>query len=172
MTGGRRSSESGARSGGGTARRVALLLVLVLGIYLVVVAQRGILLVRDGRPAFVLLGVGVLVLPLLGLWVVWREMRFGSAAERLGRELEAEGGLPVDERVRTPGGRVDRAVADGVFERRKAEVEADSGDWRGWYRLAVAYGDAGDSVRGRRALRRAIALHDSPSHPASPHHSL
>lgn len=143
-----------------TARRVALLLAAVLGIYLVVVADRGIRLVQDGRVPFVLLGIGVLGLPVVGLWIVVAEMRFGQAAERLARQLEAEGGLPVDERVRRPSGRPDRAVADAVFARRKAETEAAPQDWRTWYRLAVAYGDAGDTARGRQAMRRAIALHD------------
>lgn len=139
-------------------RRVALVLVVVLGIYLVVVGERGVILVRDGRPAFVLLGIGVLILPLLGLWIIWTEMRFGQRAERLGRLLDAEGGLPVDERRRTAGGRIDREHADAVFARRKGEVEAAPEDWRGWYRLAIAYGDAGDNARGRQALRTAIRL--------------
>lgn len=152
---------SGRPPRSGTGRRVALALVVVLGVYLVVVGERAWLLIRDGRVPFVLLGIGVLILPLLGVWIVWQEMRFGSAAERLGRDLEAEGGLPVDERVRTPGGRLDRTAGDAVYARRRAEVEAEPGDWRRWYRLAVAYGDAGDTARGRRAMRRAIALHDA-----------
>ena len=147
------------------ARTVALLLVAVLVFYFLVVGQRGLLLVRDGRPAFALLGVGVLILPLLGVWLVGKELQFGRAAERLARELEAEGGLPLDEVTQAAGRRgrrVDRDLADAVFERRRAEVQAAPEDWRAWYRLAVAYGDAGDSRRGRQALRRAIALRDRP----------
>lgn len=145
------------------ARRVAVLLVLALGVYLVVVADRGWVLLTSGKPVLVGLGIGVLILPLIGLWVVWKEMRFGQAAERLARELEAEGGLPVDERVTKPSGRPDREAADAVFARYRAQVEAAPDDWRAWYRLAVAYGDAGDTPRGRQALRRAIALHDRRS---------
>ena len=143
------------------ARSVALLLAAVLAFYFVVVGQRGLLLVSDPRPAFVLLGIGVLLLPLLGVWVVVQELRFGRASERLARQLEAEGGLPRDEVTTGPGRRrVDRDAADQVFDRRREEVEADPEDWRRWYRLGVAYGDAGDTARGRKALRRAITLHD------------
>ena len=143
------------------ARSVVLLLVAVLVFYFLVVGQRGVLLVSDGRPAFVLLGIGVLLLPLVGVWVVVQELRFGRASERLARELAAEGGLPIDEVTTGPGRRrIDRDAADEVFDRRKEEVEADPEDWRRWYRLAVAYGDAGDSAQGRKAMRRAIALHD------------
>ena len=142
-------------------RRAALLLSGVLGVYLVLLGQRGIILVVDGRPAFVLLGVGVLLLPVVGLAILVMEMRFGRATERLARELDAEGGLPPDERVMRPSGRPERAAADAVFDRRRAEAEASPGDWRVWFRLAVAYADAGDGSRARRTMRRAITLHDS-----------
>lgn len=144
------------------ARSVALLLVAALLFYFAVVGSRGLLLVRDGRVPFVLLGVGVLLLPLIGGWVVYQELRFGAATQALARELATEGGLPVDERVADGGAGVSagaRGAADAVFERRRAEVEAAPGDWRAWYRLAVAYDDAGDTARGRRSMRRAIALH-------------
>lgn len=147
------------------ARRVALLLTAVLVFYVLLVGQRGLLLLLDGRPAFVLFGVGVLLLPVVGTWVVVKEIQFGHATQRLAEELSAQGGLPEDEVTRA--GRVDRAAADAAFERRKAEVEAAPGDWRAWYRLAVAYSDAGDSTRGRRAMRRAIALRREHASPPS-----
>lgn len=140
------------------ARTVALLLSAVMLFYFVVLGERGLTMVRDGRPVFVLLGIGVLALPLIGAWVLWRELSFGAATQRLAAELEAQDRLPVDDLPRTEKGRIDRAAADAVFVERKAEVDAAPGDWRGWYRLAVAYGDAGDTSRGRRAMRTAIAL--------------
>ncbi len=60
---------------------------------------------------------------------------------------------------RTPGGRIDRESADEVFARRKAETEDSPDDWRCWFRLAVAYHDARDTPRARKAMQRAIALH-------------
>lgn len=144
------------------AKWVALGLIGVLAFYLVTVGWRGVLLVLDGRPVPVLLGLAVLVLPVLTAWAIWREVRFGARTEVLGRELGAEGGLVVDDLPRTPGGRVDRAAADSAFERRRAEVEAAPGDWRAWYRLATAYDLAGDRRRAREAARRAVALHGSP----------
>jgi hypothetical protein len=133
---------------------------VVLIFYFVLVGERGVLLIADGRPVTVAFGVAVLVLPLIGAWFLWHTTQFARHAGRLGRELEAEGGLPVDELVRTPSGRVDRASADAVFEKRKAETEAAPDDWRNWFRLAVAYFDARDRPRARKAMQRAIALHD------------
>ena len=133
---------------------------VALVFYFVLAGDRGVLLIADGRPVTVAFGVAVLVLPLIGAWFLWRTTQFARHAGRLSRELEAEGGLPVDELVRTPSGRIDRASADAVFAKRRAETEAAPDDWRNWFRLAVAYFDARDTPRARKAMQRAIALHD------------
>ena len=144
-----------------TARRTALLLVGVLVVYLVLVGWRGVLLVRTGDPVAVALGLAVVVLPVVAAVVVVRELRFGGATQRMARELEADGGLPVDDLPRRPSGRVVREAADATFAGRRAEVEAAPEDWRAWYRLAVAYDDAGDRRRAREAMRYAVRLHGS-----------
>ncbi|MDT0310334.1 hypothetical protein RM780_25780 [Streptomyces sp. DSM 44917] len=141
------------------ARLGYLALCSVLVVYFVLVGHRGVLLVADGGWVTVPLGAAVLALPLLGAWFLWRSARFVTRAHRLMRELEAEGGLPQDEPARTPGGRVDRDAADAVFARRQAETEASPEDWRCWYRLAVAYHDARDTPRARKAMQHAIDLH-------------
>jgi hypothetical protein len=141
-------------------------LAAALVVYLVLAGSRGVLLIRQGTVVTVTFGVSVLVLPVIGAWFLWKTTMFARKAERLARELEAEGGLPVDELVRTPGGRIDRDSADAVFAKRRAESEAAPEDWRTWFRLAVAYHDARDTPRARKAMQRAIALHASGSHRA------
>ncbi|MFF7678705.1 hypothetical protein [Actinacidiphila glaucinigra] len=140
------------------AKITYFVLAAVLVVYFVLAGARGVWLIQDGRPVTVVFGVAVLVLPLVGVWFLVRTTQFARNADRLARELEAEGGLPEDELVRTPSGRVDRASADAVFARRKAEAEAAPEDWRTWFRLAVAYHDARDTPRARKAMQRAIAL--------------
>jgi cytochrome c-type biogenesis protein CcmH/NrfG len=144
-----------------TARRVVPVLVALLAFYALVLGQRGWILFTDGRPAFVLLGVGVLLLPVLGVALVARELAFGRHVQALGRELAARGALPVDDLPRRPSGRVDKVAADEVFARRRAEVETSPQDCGAWFRLALAYDDAGDRARARQAMRRAVALHRS-----------
>jgi len=139
-------------------RLVVAVLVVLFGFYAVTIGWRGLLLVRDGRPLVVVLGLGVLLLPLIAAWAVWREVRFGLDTQRLARRLEAEGGLPVDDLPRRPSGRVDRAAADAAFTAYREDVEGAPDDWRAWYRLATAYDAAGDRRRAREAARRAIAL--------------
>jgi cytochrome c-type biogenesis protein CcmH/NrfG len=139
-------------------RTIALVLTVVLLFYFYVLADRAVVLIRDGRIAFVILGIGVLLLPVVGMWAILRELTTGMRAEQLAKQLGAEGGLPVDDLARSQSGRIERTDADRVFLERKAEVEAHPEDWRSWYRLAIAYGDAGDTARGRKAMRKAIEL--------------
>ena len=142
------------------ARITYFALAAVLVVYFVLVGSRGVMLIRHGTAVTVVFGVAVLVLPLIGVWFLWQTTTFARRANRLAAELDAEGGLPVDELARTPSRRIDRASADAVFARRRAEAEESPDDWRCWFRLAIAYHDARDTPRARKAMQRAIALHD------------
>jgi ABC-type nickel/cobalt efflux system permease component RcnA len=137
----------------------------VLVVYFVLVGSRGVMLIETGTALTVTFGVAVLILPVIGLWFLWKNTQFVRKANRLAAELDAEGGLPVDELKRTPGGRIDRDSADEVFAKRRAETEDSPDDWRCWFRLAVAYHDARDTPRARKAMQRAIALHDGTPAP-------
>ncbi|MFE4539779.1 hypothetical protein ACFRKB_32715 [Streptomyces scopuliridis] len=132
----------------------------VLVVYFVLVGSRGVLLIEHGTALTITFGVAVLILPLIGIWFLWKSTQFVARANRLAAELDAEGGLPVDTLVRTVGGRIDRASADAVFAERRAETEDSPDDWRCWFRLAIAYHDARDTPRARKAMQRAIALRD------------
>ena len=140
-------------------------LCLALLVYFVTLAQTAVALLRDGSPSAVALGVGVLLLPIVGLWAVVAALRAGLAHQRLAR-LAAEDGMDLDvsELPTTPSGRVQRDAADALFATVRAEVEADPDDWRGWYRLARAYDYAGDRSRARETMRKAVELQaKSPS---------
>jgi hypothetical protein len=132
---------------------------LLLGFLVIVVT--GAQLIATGNGLTIGIGICAEILVVLGLWFLWQTFRFGRRSGQLARELEAEGGLPVDELKRSVGGRIDRDSADAVFARRQAETEAKPDDWRAWFRLAVAYADARDTPRARKAMQRAIKLHDA-----------
>jgi cytochrome c-type biogenesis protein CcmH/NrfG len=134
-------------------------LVLVLAFYAAWIGFKGFELLDSGSRVGQVLGVALLVMPLLGLYVVWREVEFGRRTESLARVLDAEGGLPVDDLPRRPSGRVDRTSAARLFDEMRAQAEANPDDWRSWFRLALAYDAAGDRTRARAAARRAILLH-------------
>jgi hypothetical protein len=141
-------------------------LVLVLVFYAVLIGAKGVALLDSGSAVGVALGVALLVFPVVGIWLVWRELQFGRRSAELAAVLDSENGLPVDDLPRRPSGRVDRAAADEVFATRRAETEAEPDSWRSWYRLALAYDDAGDRTRARSAVRHAIVLFDRDRPPA------
>ncbi|GAA5052081.1 hypothetical protein [Streptomyces sp. SID10815] len=149
------------------AKITYLVTAAVLVFYFLLVGSRGVMLIQSGTLVTVTFGIAVLILPVIGLWFLWKNTQFVRRANQLASELDAEGGLPVDELKRTPSGRIDRDSADEVFARRKAETEAAPDDWRTWFRLAVAYHDARDTPRARQAMQRAIALHDGRPVPAA-----
>jgi hypothetical protein len=134
-------------------------IVLLLVFYLVLTFNRAILLLADPQPIAKVIGAAYFVLPIIGAWALARELLFGAGLERLGRELDSEGGLPEDNLPRTAAGRIVREAADAEFPKYQSEAEATPEDWRAWYRLGLAYDASGDRKRARAAMRRAIALH-------------
>ncbi|MER7761736.1 hypothetical protein [Streptomyces sp. NPDC097619] len=141
------------------------IMAAVLAVYFVLAGGRGVALIQQGTWLTVTFGVAVFILPVIGGWFLWQNTRFVTRANRLATELEAEGGLPVDELARDEHGRILRDSADEVFARRKEETEDAPNDWRNWFRLAVAYHDARDTPRARKAMQRAIALHQHEKKP-------
>ena len=143
------------------AKVLSWLLAAAVGVYIVFAGMRAWALASTGEPALIVFGVAVVVIPVIGVWVLWRELRFGQRTQRLGEELGREGGLPVDDLPRTASGRVDKDAADARFVDYEREVQASPDDWRCWYRLAIGYDDARDRKRARAAMRQAIALYQS-----------
>lgn len=133
-------------------------LILLLTIYLVAVGERAFALVGTGDAIGVVLGAAILIIPMLVVWFLVRELAQARAVDALTATLDAEGGLEVDDLPRTPGGRIDRAVARERFDGARAAAEAAPQDWRAWYRLGWAYDAAGDRRRARAALRKAVLL--------------
>ncbi|QUH00939.1 hypothetical protein HUO13_09005 [Saccharopolyspora erythraea] len=147
-----------------TARGAAFVLALVLLAYLVLLGGRAFTMIVSGQPVFVVLGLAILVLPVLGAVLVADQLRFGASTERLARRLHDEGALPdVSHLPLRPSGRVERDAADAWFDEKQRELEAAPQDWRAWFALAQAYDLAGDRNRGRKAMRRAIELEKGES---------
>jgi len=141
-----------------SARIGVVLMAVLLALYIVLVAQRAWLLLTSGDAIGIAMGIALVVLPVIAAWALGRELWFGFRAQRLGRRLETEGGLPEEQVAVRPSGRVLREDGDAVFPIYRADVEAHPDDWRAWYRLGLAYDAAGDRRRARAAVRQAIRL--------------
>ena len=144
--------------------RIAVVVMAVLLVfYLVLVGWRAVLFVQSGELEGILIGVALIVLPIIGAWALVREILFGARCERLVKQLEAEGALPVDDLPTRPSGRPYREAADAQFPEFRDAVDAAPEDWRAWFRLGLAYDASGDRRRARGALRTAMALEKSAS---------
>ena len=142
--------------------RIQLLIAfmcLALVMYFVLLGRTAALLISSGRAAAVGLGVGVLVLPAIGLWAMIATLRAGFAHQKLARLIAEEGmELDVTALPRRPSGRIRQEAADALFETVRNELHGNPDDWRNWYRLARAYDYAGDRGRAREAMRKAVEL--------------
>ena len=142
--------------------RVQLLIAffcLALFVYFALLARAAVTLIRTGTLETVALGVGVLLLPIVGLWAVLATLRAGFTHDRLARLAEEQGmELDAGSLPRMPSGRINREAADELFAQTRAELEADPDNWVRWYRLARAYDYAGDRSRARETMRTAVRM--------------
>ncbi|MDP9636732.1 hypothetical protein CH278_17675 [Rhodococcus sp. 05-2254-5] len=143
---------------------IIAVMVLILGFYFFLLGQRGVTLIQNGGVASIALGIGVILLPIVGLWIVWATLKAGLDHQRLASRIREEGlELDVDDLPRRPSGRIERDAADELFQQVKAEWEKDPDNWRNSYRLARAYDYAGDRGRARETMKRAVALERAES---------
>ncbi|MFJ4650110.1 hypothetical protein ACIP5Y_02430 [Nocardia sp. NPDC088792] len=134
-------------------------LVLILAFYFILLGRIAISLMTSHSVPGVIIGVGVLILPLVGVWVVYSSVRAAFAHQHLARRAHDEDcELDVSDLPRRASGRIERAAADQLFEQVKTEWEADPDNWRTSYRVARAYDYAGDRSRAREIMRRAVDL--------------
>ncbi|WP_309130913.1 tetratricopeptide repeat protein [Brevibacterium sp.] len=141
----------------------AVIVSVLLVFYFILMGQRAFILLREPELVPKLIGVALIVLPILGAWALVMELLFGTRMERLARILETEGGLPVDDLPRTPGGRIVQSAADEAFGQYQQEADAAPEDWRSWFRLSCAYDASGDRKRARATMRKAIGMYRAGS---------
>ncbi|HMS76221.1 hypothetical protein [Gordonia sp. (in: high G+C Gram-positive bacteria)] len=132
-------------------------LVVALCFYFGLLGWRGFGLIATGSVAGIGLGIGVILLPIIGVWLVYSTLRAGIEHQQLARVIKDEGReLDISHLPRRPSGRIERDAADELFAQVKAEWEADPDDWRNTYRIARAYDYAGDRTRAREMMKRAV----------------
>ena len=152
-------------SDGARALRIQLVIgfmCVALIVYFVMLGRAALVFITSGRPAAIGLGAAVLILPVIGIWVMVATLKAGLAHQRLGRMAREEGmDLDVSALPRMPSGRINRDVADALFDTVREELESDPDNWRRWYRLARAYDYAGDRSRAREAMKKAVQMEAS-----------
>ena len=107
---------------GGFGKTFAALTCTLLVLYLVYTADRGVSLLLSGSVAGMVLGLGMILLPVLGAWALVREILFGTRIQMMAQQLSDSGDLAEDNLPRTPSGKVDREAAAAEFESFAAAV--------------------------------------------------
>lgn len=126
--------------------------------YVALLANTGIALLVTGVLVAQVMGALILTFPILGIWAIVVELKFGLATEKLVARVEAEGNWP-DLGIETrPSGRAIRASADAAFKKFSDAVSEDETNWHAWFTLSLAYDACGDRRRARGAMRKAISL--------------
>ncbi|WP_291278092.1 hypothetical protein [Galactobacter sp.] len=134
------------------------IILAVYALYLIATFGAAWRLVITGELVGILMGILVVFIPLLGVWILIREIRYGATTQTMAHELLEQGLLPEDNLPRRPSGRIVREAADADFVQYKEEVEANEDRWQSWHRLALAYDACGDRRRARDCMKRAIQL--------------
>lgn len=134
---------------------LAIIVFLTL-LYAFELLQRALVLLREGTPVGIAMGLALLVLPPFAVAFVLIEIRFGLRAAKLQRLVD-QSGIAFDYELR-PSGKAKKESAQIGFERFKALVEANEENYLYWFLLADAYDKMGDRPRARKAARKAFLL--------------
>ena len=135
---------------------VAVTLLLVY--YVVVTFQRAALLLMDTNPLANAPGAAYLVLPAIGAWALFRELRSVPTQNRWRGLLRPRGSARRQSAAHSR--RTHRPCRSGPGIRKvSGETEDAPGDWRSWFRLSCVYDAAGDRKRVRSSMRDAERLY-------------
>jgi hypothetical protein len=141
----------------------AVLLSAVTLIYLVLMTNQAITLIQVDNPIAKIMGFALFGLPVIGVWAIIRELKFGLQVEALAKQVRNEGVWPEFELEFRPSGRPIRTSAAKVFAEYAAITEQNPDDWHNWFNLGLAYDASGDSRRARSSMRTAVSLRHKTS---------
>ncbi|MFZ4505313.1 MAG: hypothetical protein ACOYNK_03015 [Microbacteriaceae bacterium] len=118
---------------------VAIMSVL-LALYLMFAIYQAVLLVSTGEPLALLYGASLFAAPAIGVWSLWRELKFGRDAGALYDRYEKAHGKP-----QIP-----------ILPKRSEVAEPTSTDSEDWLIYGLTLDGVGKRREGRAAVRRAL----------------
>ncbi|GAA3925720.1 hypothetical protein [Microbacterium soli] len=141
-----------------TTRISVALMGAALLLYVLIAGYFAVLFFTTGTLISVCMGIALIALAVIGGWALVREMQFGLSADRLGRLLDAEGGMPEAPADLTPSGRLRPEDVEPFLRRYTDAADAAPADWKARYRLGVVQDSAGRRKDARASIRTAIGL--------------
>lgn len=129
-----------------------------LFLYVATAVWLAVMFFQVGSAVSIGMGIALIVIAPIGAWALVRELAFGVSADRLGRLLDAEGGMPEAPEQLSPSGRLRKEDVEPMVAEHTSAVSADVEDWRAHYRLGVVQDAAGRRKDARASIREAIRL--------------
>jgi hypothetical protein len=132
-------------------------MVSITLLYAFLLFERAVVLIQDGQPIALLMGIAILLFPLLALATLFFEIRFGLRLAKLEKLFIASGIQAPGYELR-PSGRAQNDSGREIFESIKQKLEQDETNYLLWYLLADSYDKLGDRKRARASARKAISI--------------
>lgn len=132
------------------AKRISLILTAILLVYLGFTVLRGLDFLKVDDPAVQVLGIAVLILPILGAILIYREIKFGKLSYLMGQTI-SDDYLPTNDL----SDEQKREYLDRAIERAKAQMES----WQAWYSVALAYDLLKERKLAREAMKYSVELY-------------
>ena len=103
--------------------------------------------------------VAIVLVAGISFGLILREIVFGVQLQKLARIMNEETLLLPDTLKKLPSGRTQYSDANTRFFEMKEELDQYPERWQSWFRLGLAYDEAGDRRRARESMRHAVALY-------------
>lgn len=132
------------------AKRISLILTAILLVYLGFTVLRGLDFLSVDDPAVQALGIAVLILPILGAILIYREIKFGKLSYLMGQTI-SDNYLPTNDLTDEQK----RDYLDLAIERAKSQM----GNWQAWYSVALAYDLLKERKLAREAMKYSVELY-------------
>ena len=132
------------------AKRISLILTAILLVYLGFTVLRGLDFLSVDDPAVQALGIAVLILPILGAILIYREIKFGKLSYLMGQTI-SDHYLPINDLTDEQK----RDYLDLAIERAKSQME----NWQAWYSVALAYDLLKERKLAREAMKYSVELY-------------
>ena len=136
------------------AKRIALALAAVVAAYVGFAASRGVVLIQNENLPVKVLGLAILALTFIGAFLVYRELRFGFKTAEMGRVIDE---------VELPARSMDADALDAYLVQAIELAQAQPGNWKVWYCVALGYHLHTDRKLARESMRHAVELYEKRS---------
>lgn len=143
----------------------AIVMGVLLALYLALAGWQGLLLLGSGSLVGVAMGTALLVFPIVGVWALIAEFRFGARATALVQQLTPEDFAKLD----VPEGltRDEQRAAAEALRPSTSTTETTAADatvtWQDELLWALALDGVGQRKDARAAVRQALRMHAASS---------